>query len=250
MTDETPGPDGDLPWWPARRPSTGRTPLDRDRIVAAALRRIDEDGLDALSMRRLGDDLGVGATTLYWHVGSKDELLDLVLDHVIGEVRAEVRWGGDWQTQLAEAGHTIRRVLLRHRHMGAMIGSRLALGPHTMAIAERLLGILFEAGFSDHAGDLATNAVINHAVGWAVLESRIPAGPRAEGRSQDELEQVALGMIRSLPAGRFPNIRRITVEAAMLSRADEQFDYAQRCLIEGIAAGVARPGAQSYSAAR
>ena len=245
MTDETTGRDVELPWWPARRPSTGRTPLDRDRIVAAALRRIDEGGLDALSMRKLGDDLGVGATTIYWHVGSKDELLDLVLDQVMAEILADMHWGGGWRTQLAEAGQAIRRVLLRHRHVGSMIGARLALGPHTLSAFDQLLGILVDAGFPDHTADLAGNAVINHAIGWAVLESRNPQDPVAEGRSQKELDQVVLGMFRSLPAGQFPNIRRITVDAEALTGADEQFDYAQRCLIEGIAGDLARPGAQS-----
>src|SRR5262245_55293692 len=64
--------------------------LDRDRIVDAAIALADRDGLDSLSMRRLGQELGAGATSLYWHVRSKDELLDLVLDRIIGEVMTEV----------------------------------------------------------------------------------------------------------------------------------------------------------------
>ena len=84
---------GSVPWWPAERtpePQDGREPLTRARIVDAALRIIDRDGLDALSMRRLGDELGAGTTSVYWHVANKDQLLDLVLDHVLGEVSAEV----------------------------------------------------------------------------------------------------------------------------------------------------------------
>ena len=75
------------PWQrlPDRKARRRREPISRDAIVAAAIRLLDREGLAALSMRRLADELGAGAASLYWHVGSKDGLLDLVIDELVGE---------------------------------------------------------------------------------------------------------------------------------------------------------------------
>ena len=73
-----------LAWWPeVRDRSGGRQPLSRDQIVAAAIRLIDAEGLEGFSMRRLGQALGSGATSVYWHVKDKDQLIDLVLDEIL-----------------------------------------------------------------------------------------------------------------------------------------------------------------------
>ena len=78
------GPDGKparLAWWPEVRDRSGeRQPLSRTQIVATAIKLIDAEGLEGFSMRRLGQELGAGATSVYWHVKDKDQLIDLVLD--------------------------------------------------------------------------------------------------------------------------------------------------------------------------
>src|SRR5215470_1661045 len=94
--------DAALPWWPAERPPREEAgePLTRARIVKAALDLIDEEGLDALSMRRLGSRLGAGATTLYWYVSSKDQLLDLAVDEIFGELSLDPLEGDGWRSQV------------------------------------------------------------------------------------------------------------------------------------------------------
>ena len=77
------------PWWRTRGDASRgeRRPLTRDAIVEAALAVLDRDGLSGLSMRRLAQELGAGAASLYWHVGNKEELLSLMLDRIVGESR-------------------------------------------------------------------------------------------------------------------------------------------------------------------
>src|SRR5581483_4520277 len=99
------------PWQrlPDRSSRKRREPINRDAIVAAAIGLLDREGLSALSMRRLGEELGAGAASLYWHVGSKDGLLDLVLDELIGEVEVPEPDPAHWQEQLKEEARSQRR---------------------------------------------------------------------------------------------------------------------------------------------
>src|SRR5580700_2959567 len=105
---------GDIPpppWQrlPDRSARRRREPISREAIVKAAVDLLDREGLPALSMRRLGDELGAGAASLYWHVGSKDGLLDLVLDEIIGEGQVPDPDPARWQEQLKEVARTMRR---------------------------------------------------------------------------------------------------------------------------------------------
>src|SRR3954463_13122597 len=105
------------PWQrvPRRGTRRRRDPLTSEMIVAAALRILDAEGLDGLSMRRVGEELNTGAASLYWHVGSKDGLLDLVFDDVIGEQEVPDPDPKRWQEQLKEVARTMREAILRHR---------------------------------------------------------------------------------------------------------------------------------------
>jgi AcrR family transcriptional regulator len=98
------------PWQrlPERAARRRRDPISRDAIVAAAIRLLDADGLDALSMRRIADELGTGAASLYWHVGSKDGLLDLIFDEIIGEGLESFpdAPSGDWREQLKDVARS------------------------------------------------------------------------------------------------------------------------------------------------
>src|SRR2546429_8153285 len=108
-------PDIPPPPWqrlPDRSSRRRREPISREAIVKAAIDLLDREGLPALSMRRLGDELGAGAASLYWHVGSKDGLLDLVLDEIIGEQQVPDPDPARWQEQLKDAATSMRRTSL------------------------------------------------------------------------------------------------------------------------------------------
>lgn len=224
---------------PARE---GREPLTRDQIVEAAIHLADRDGLDALSMRRLGQELGAGATSLYWHVRNKDELLDLILDEVIGEVVGEVRreLGGDaepgvadWRKALESIARALRRVLVRHRNVAPLMGERPTFGPKALDALEWMLGVMRRAGFDDRLAILASTTLVNWASGWAVFEVRDPVGPTAsEEDRQAYLGEVA-AFLGSLPADRYPNVAA-TIHLGFEISADEQFEYGLERVLDGL----------------
>jgi AcrR family transcriptional regulator len=238
-----------LPWWPSDRTEHGgRDPLTRRRIIEAAIRIIDAEGLDALSMRRLGQELGAGATSIYWHVANKDQLLDLVLDEIMGEVASEVRGAGGWCERLTDAARAVRRVLGRHPNASVLLGERPTIGPNALDALELVLSELAAAGFDRRSAMLTVNTVVNFAAGWAVFECRKPAGELAEGKSPEELGELLHTMMISLPAGRYPNLVASAGEIVGIG-TDEQFEFALQAIIEGVGQARERVLAAARSAA-
>ena len=157
----------ELLWGLQSRPTRGPKPaLTIDRIVEAALRIADAEGLAAMSIRRVADELGVGAMTLYRYVPGKGELIDVMLDTVYGEMpRCEV--DGDWRAKLDEIGRENRELYLRHPWMLQVATSRPPLGPHLMAKYEYELTAVEGIGLTDVEMDAAV-ALVNGYVHGAV----------------------------------------------------------------------------------
>lgn len=236
MRTERPVEAEAVPSWPTARGRDPRERLTREHIVDAAMRLVDRDGLDGLSMRRLGVELDAGATSLYWHVRNKDELLDLLLDRVVGEIRTEVPDVAGWRPLLAETARATRRVLLRHRHLAPVMGERPTLGPNAVAALEWLLGGLRSDGFDLIDAALAAQTVINWASGFAIFECRDPMfGPGVtEADRLAAMERLA-AMFSALPADRFPNVTAMAAATRELG-ADGQFEYGLALLLDGIEA--------------
>jgi AcrR family transcriptional regulator len=140
-----------------------REPLTRDRVIEAALRVMDEEGLDAVSMRRVAREVGVEAMSLYHHVRGKDDILDGVTDLLVGEIDLRRR-GSDWKRALRQQILAARAVLLRHPWAARVIQTRTQLSPATLRYMDAVLGILRTGGFSI---DLAHHAM--HILGSRVL---------------------------------------------------------------------------------
>ena len=221
-------------------PPPDRVPLSRDEIVTTAIRLIDEGGMEAFSMRRLGHELDAGATSLYWHVRNKDELVDLILDVIIGEVSDDfdrhVAPDADWREQLAEIARSLRRVLLRHRHIAPLLGERPTIGPKALDAAERVMGILLAAGFDHRATSLASGALINYASGFALFESRTPGGS-ADAPETRELAETINAYFAALPDDRYPHMKAV---ARVYITEVEQFEYGLQRLLDGLADDLAR----------
>lgn len=124
-----------------------RDPLTRQRVLEAAVELADREGIDALSMRRLGQELGIEAMSLYTHVRSKEDLLDGMVEVAFGEVASLAPHGG-WKAALRRTILDARDVLLRHPWAPGVIESRSAPGPALLAHYDRVMGILREGGFS------------------------------------------------------------------------------------------------------
>ena len=234
--------DPALPWWPAERAPREEPgePLTRARIVQAALDLIDEEGLDSLSMRRLGHRLNAGATTLYWYVSSKDQLLDLAVDEIFGELSLDHLPSTSWRAQIEAVAREFRRVILRHRNLALVLSERVTMGPKALSALEWLLTLLVEqAGFDRKTAVMVYNAVVSFTAGWAILETREPTGPLGEGLTQEEVGMAVLEMVGQLPEDRFPNLIAASRDLMTVSE-DDRFEFALQRLLDGIEVDRAR----------
>jgi AcrR family transcriptional regulator len=160
-------------------PST-RLPLDRDRIIAAAVRFIDESGLPGLSMRRLGAVLGVEAMSLYRYVPGRENLLDAVVESIIDEMREDddvlEKPRDGWQDFLQRLAHGVRRVALSHPRAFPLVASRPPEAPwlrpplRSLTWVEAFLNGLSEEGFTDEAAVAAYRAFTSFLLGHLLLE--------------------------------------------------------------------------------
>lgn len=157
-------------WLREARSSREAPPLTRDRIVAAAVALLDADGVAALTMRRLAERLGAGATTLYWHVETKNDVVDLALDAIFGEVALPADDGTAWQAQVRALITGWRAAMLRHPWSAALVG-RPMLGPHVLRRTEFLHAALARAGFAGTELVAAAHALANYVIGSALTES-------------------------------------------------------------------------------
>jgi AcrR family transcriptional regulator len=229
----------DLPLPPWRDPlarrtrRTAREPLDRARIVAAALAIVDADGIDGLTFRRLADDLGVTPMSIYWHVADKAELLELVGHAVLAEVVIPARHG-PWREQLRDVHRAMFDALLRHPNTADILVGRARFGPGGLALFERILSILLDAGCTPEAAFDAYQSTYLFTLGFMATSSRSPEF--LEGQRQ------GLVYMLSLPAERFPSIRAVAPVIGRRPR-DEQFEVGLDVVIEGIASRLVPGGA-------
>src|SRR5262245_14023209 len=129
------------------RSARRRVPLSRERVLQAALQRADQGGLAALSMRKLGQELGVEAMALYHHFANKDHLADGMVDAVCGEIDLPAR-GADWKTAMRQRALSVREVLARHRWAIGLMEARTHPGPAKLRHHGAVIGCLRAAGFS------------------------------------------------------------------------------------------------------
>jgi Bacterial regulatory proteins, tetR family./Tetracyclin repressor, C-terminal all-alpha domain. len=238
--------EGDKParlaWWPeVRDRSSDRQPLSRSQIVAAAIKLIDEEGLDGFSMRRLGQALGAGTTSFYWHVKDKDQLIDLVMDQIATEVRLDDDAGRPWRERAAYLAREFHAIGKRHRNVAALYGARISMGPNTLLAMDHLLEVLRAGGFERDRLTLAFSSLMTYALGSAVMESRDLSGPGAEGKSAEEMQAMFAEMLASLPADQFPNLVRLIAEGNSGNVDDDaQFEYGLQSMLNGMEADLNR----------
>jgi AcrR family transcriptional regulator len=226
-----------LPWGrvPQRAGRRRRDPITTEAIVAAALRILDADGLDGLSMRRLAEELDTGAASLYWHVGSKDGLLDLVMDEVIGEQEVPDPDPGRWQEQLKEVARTMRATILRHRDIVRISIGRIPMGPNAVRYSERVLAILRAGGVPDDLavhGYLLMIATVN---GFTIDETGVGDPSPETAVPLEDAGDMARDYIASLPRDRFPNMVELADHFGMTDN-DERFELLLDLFVDGLAA--------------
>ncbi|MFE7558677.1 TetR/AcrR family transcriptional regulator [Kitasatospora sp. NPDC057500] len=216
--------------WPGKaKAAPRRQPLSRERIVEAALRIVDAEGMDALSMRRVGQELGTGAASLYAHVGSKEELLELVLDLVYAGIELEPADPGRWQEQVKRLLRNSRAALLAHRDLAkAAVVANVPVTPHAMDIAEAMLAMLRAGGLDERTAAYGVDLL-----GLYTTATAFEASTRG-GADTEEFTGRVRDYFATIPAERYP---MITSMAAALTRnvGEERFEFGLDILVAGLA---------------
>jgi AcrR family transcriptional regulator len=219
---------------PARRRPRARA-LTREAIVAAALDIIDREGLDAMTMRTVAHSLGTGAASLYAHVSSKEDLIELVIERVIGEVD----FAGEpdpqrWQDQVKEGLRAIRVVFSRHGDLARASFARIPMGENALRGSEQMINVLRAGRLPDQVIAYACDLLPLYAMAVAYEESLYAN----EVRSPAEFDQFIDSMrayFAALPPERFPNMVAL---APLLTQgdSDERFEFGLDVLMRGLAA--------------
>jgi AcrR family transcriptional regulator len=189
-----------------QRPSRQtRMPLSRERVLHVATELADAHGLEALSMRRLGERAGVEAMSLYNHVANKDDLLDGMVDTVFSEIELPSS-DVDWKTAMRRRACSARSVLSRHRWAIGVMESRRSPGPATLRHHDAVLGCLRAAGFSVAMTAHAYSLLDSYIYGFALQEASLPfeTGPETADLAQEILAQA--------PTDEYPHLAEFTVE--------------------------------------
>jgi TetR/AcrR family transcriptional regulator, tetracycline repressor protein len=227
-----PQPDIPEPPW-HRKPSQPRTPITRDAIVEAALLVLDKVGMDGLSMRRVADELGTGAASLYWHVRNKDELLQLIFDRVTREVVLPEPDPAHWKEQLKTLGYEIRKVLSKHRDVARLSFGRVPAGPQTALFAEWLFTLLQPVGVPDEVIALLGDFASLYVGAYCYEESLGFPAPTGEDMSPETWVQMMRDYILSLPRERFPRTIR-AVDLLLMSNSERRFEFGLDLIIAGL----------------
>ena len=211
-----------------------REPLSRERILDTAVALADEGGVESLSMRKIAQELGVVPMALYKHVANKDELLDGMIDVVVGEIDPPIE-GADWKTTMRERILSARRALLRHPWASRVIESRREPTPTVIAYIDSMMGIFLEGGFSI---DLMHHAI--HVMGSRILGFSQELFDDASSMPADEAAEMWTQM-----ADVYPNIAKLLPVA--LTTHDEggavvgggcddqfEFEFALDLMLDGL----------------
>jgi AcrR family transcriptional regulator len=240
-------PQAPVPPWEHTRKAKApaRTPLSQEAIVDTALRILESEGYDALSMRRVAADLGTGAASLYAHVANKDELLKLAIDRVFADMDFPEPDPDQWVEQLREAMRQTRRIFQAHPGLARAMLGRVPMGPNGMRLIEGFMGLLRAGDLPDKVAAWAGDVVSLYVVA-SVFEDDIRYSVHGE-TSQEAVEAWAeemKGYIKSLPVSVFPNMVALAEAMFETGGEDGRFEFGLDLMLRGLASHSPRqPGA-------
>ncbi|MEV0317382.1 TetR/AcrR family transcriptional regulator [Streptomyces sp. NPDC050658] len=217
------------------RPRRQREQLSREQIVAEAVRLLDADGLESLSMRKLGTRLDAGATSLYRHVANKDELIELVVDEIYGELETPEADAVDWRTPAALGAYSLRAMILRHPWVASVLGQvgLIHLGPNVAKMSQRMTAVYRAAGFPPEETDHAMNTVMSYVIGMATSEAAYLSLISRSGKSEGEfMESLRAG--KAGKAGESAEGEGSRAGGDPAKTREETFDYGLRRVLDGL----------------
>ena len=199
--------------------SAARAPLSRERVLRAAVAFADMSGIGSLSMRKLGEVLGVEAMSLYNHVANKSELLDGMVDVVFGEIDLP-NGDSDWRAAMWQRAISARQVLSRHRWAIGLMESRTTPGPATLRHHDAVIGTLRDGGFSVEVAAHAFSVLDSYIYGFALQEANLPFD------TGEETAAMAQAIMAQFPADEYPHLTELTVEHVLQPGYDYGNEYA------------------------
>ncbi len=202
-------------------------PLSRERILHTALHLADNGGIESLSMRRIAQELGVQAMSLYNHVANKDDLLDGIVDIVASEIEVP-DFNLDWKIAMRRRATSAHEVLLHHPWATMLLVSRINAGSAMLRYVDATLGCLYNAGFSLEMADHAWNAIDSHIYGFTLQEQNFPF------KTTDYSEAAAAGL-SLIPADKYPHLNRLT-HYVIQGRYDgiHDFEFSLELILDGL----------------
>jgi AcrR family transcriptional regulator len=215
-----------------------RGSLTRERVLRTGLALADEHGLDWLSMRKLGQALGVEAMSLYHHVASKEDLFDGMIDLVFAEIELPSS-EDDWKTAMRARARSARQVLSRHRWANGLLESRSTPGAANLRHHDAVIGCLRAAGFPIALVAHAYSALDSYIYGFAMQEPALPF------ETPEQTAELAEAIMARFPVGEFPHLAELMFEHVLQPGYDyaEEFEFGLDLLLDGIERALARPSA-------
>ena len=206
-----------------------RPRLSRERVLQAAVALADGSGIEGLSMRKLGEQLGVEAMSLYKHVANKDDLLDGMVDSVFAEIEL-ARHEPSWRAAMRDRAISVRTVLKRHPWAVPLMQSRTNPGPSTLGHLDALIGILRAGGFSVVLTAHALSAIDAYVYGFAMQEKALPFD--TEERSIEVIEHI----LAAMPADEWPHLVEFSREHVLKPGYDygQEFEWGLDLVLDGL----------------
>jgi AcrR family transcriptional regulator len=205
-----------------------RAPLSRERVLRAALDLADAVGIESMSMRKLGEELGVEAMSLYNHVANKDDILDGIVDLVFSEI-ALPSGRGDWKPSMRKRAISANEALLRHPWAPSLMQSRTKPGPATLRHHDSVLGRLRTAGFTLVMAAHAVSVIDGYVYGFALQQINIPL------QSREQVAEVGQDILRQM-AGEYPHLAEMITKHAMKPGYDyaKEFEFGLDLILDGL----------------
>jgi AcrR family transcriptional regulator len=234
-----------VPSWKRSRPAPAARPqLSRDLIVDTALRLLDADGLDGVSMRRVADELGTGPASLYAHVANKEELLDLLLDRVLAEIDVPAPDPANWQEQLRQVGRDMHAVFTRHRDIAAVSLANIPTGAQALKIADGVMAIMLAGGVPPRVAGWTLDRLALYVGADAYEESLYVNRQVASGLPMEKFIEQYVGGIeefyRTLPRDQFPTLTA-HVDDLVGGDGDARFEFGLDMIVRSLATYVTPP---------
>ena len=216
----------------AKQAPKRRAPLTRERVLRAAIRVADRHGIESLSMRKLGHELGVEAMSLYNHVRNKVDMLDGMVDVVFSEIDLPAD-GVDWRTAMRKRAISARQALLRHPWAIGLMESRATPGPATLRHHDSVLGSLRTAGFSVDMAAHAYSVLDGYIYGFTLTELTLPFS-NTEGAA--DVGEIAGNMLEGFRPAEYPHLTEMAIDRATKPGYNygDEFEYGLDLILDGI----------------